>query len=260
MTTLETLFGKKENVLIGMIHLSPLLSFDGFSGMDLLIRSALKDLEALEQAGFDGVLIENNDDKPHTEFANEAQIASFTAVAQEVARVAKIKIGVQMMLNDWKASFAIGTAVGAEFTRLDVFVDDMHSEWGDIQPNPVEIMKYKESIAPHMLLFTDIQVKHKSMITPRPLIESAKLAIDHGSDALVVTGVSTGVETPLEKIKEVRQAFSEFPILVGAGVHEGNILEQLSVANGALVGTSIKSGANIDREKAAKLVSSLEAQ
>lgn len=121
-TTIKKIFGKQNNILIGMIHLPPLLSIKGFSGVEKAVAKALADLSALEKAGFDAALIENDNDKPHTEFANEAQIASFSVIANEVCKNAKITIGVQMMLNDWRASFAIAKAAGAKFTRLDVFV------------------------------------------------------------------------------------------------------------------------------------------
>jgi len=78
--TIKKIFGKKKNILIGMIHLPPLLSIMGFSSMEKIFAKALADLSALEEAGFDGALIENDNDKPHTEFANEAQVASFTGV------------------------------------------------------------------------------------------------------------------------------------------------------------------------------------
>ena len=132
----EKIFGKKGKILIGMIHLPPLLSVKGFPGMKKMIVGALADLSALEKAGFDGALIENDNDKPHTEFANEAQIASFSVVANEVCRGAQIPVGVQMMLNDWYASFVVAKTVGAKFTRLDVFVDHIRSEWGEINPAP----------------------------------------------------------------------------------------------------------------------------
>ena len=132
--SIRSAFKKENGILIGMIHLSPLLSMRGFKGMKVMLREALADLRALERAGFDGALIENDHDRPHTEFANTAQIASFTAVAEAVIAEARIPVGVQMMLNDWKSSFAIAQATGARFTRLDVFVDHVTSEWGELNP------------------------------------------------------------------------------------------------------------------------------
>lgn len=236
-----------------MIHLPPLLSIKGFLGMKKIIIKALLDLSVLEKAGFDGALIENDNDKPHTEFANEAQIASFSIIANEICKNANISIGVQMMLNDWRASFAIAKAVGAKFTRLDVFVDHVNSKWGEIKPAPTKIITYKNHIYPELLLLTDIQVKYKTMIKSRPLATSAALAIYHGANGLIITSEATGVETPIEKLRGIREKFPQFPIFVGAGVSEKNIREQLSIANGAIVGTSIKSGEKVDWQKATRL-------
>lgn len=257
---LKNIFKKEKEILIGMIHLPPLLSMKGFSSMETIIKKALLDLDKLQKAGFDAVLIENDNDLPHTEFANEAQIASLSIITHEICRKAKVPVGVQMMLNDWRSSFAIAKAAGAVFTRLDVFVDDVTCQWCEIHPNPKEIMAYKNKMYPELLLLTDIQVKYKTMIKPRLLTSSARLAIDKGCDGLIITGEATGVETPLLRIKEVRKKFRKFPIFVGAGVSELNVKEQLSFANGAIVGSSIKTGNNIDLGKAKKLASILSAK
>lgn len=250
---INTIFGRNRNILIGMIHLPSLLSAPNSLGMAAIIRRATDDLTALEQAGFDGALIENDNDKPHTEFANETQIANMTTVAQAICQQAKIPIGVQVMLNDWRASIAIAKVTGAQFTRLDVFVDHVTSEWGEINPIPSQIAAYKERLNPELLLLTDIQVKYKTMVTPRPLVHSAALAIENSSNGLVITGNATGEETPLAKILEVRDAFPEFPLFVGAGIDENNIHQQLSIANGAIIGTSIKKDGQIDVRKAHRL-------
>lgn len=252
----SALFQNKKS-LIGMIHLPPLLSFSGFSGIKESIEKALADLEALEMAGFDGALIKNDYDKPHTEFANSAQISSFTAVAWEVCKKAKIPIGVQMMLNDWASSFAIAKVVGAQFTRLDVFVDYVDCEWGEIHPDPDKIIAYKNEIYSELILLADIQVKYKKMLENKSIVESARQAIEKGANVLIITGKATGEETPLQKVKEVKEAFPHFSVCVGAGISYENIIEQMSVADGAIVGSSIKSGGRIDYQKAKDLVMKL---
>lgn len=221
--------------------------------MGSMKKKALADLHALEASGFDGVLIENDQDKPHTEFANPAQIACFTAIADAVIKEASIPVGIQMMLNDWKASFGIAGSVGAQFSRLDVFVDHVTSTWGEINPDPKEIMAWKQQVAPHLVLLTDIQVKYKTMIQPRPLHESARLAIQQGADGLVITGNATGEETPISSLQEIHEIFPETPIFVGAGIQESNIKKQFAFAHGAIIGTSIKTGDAIDKDKALRL-------
>lgn len=259
MTTekIQNVFGKTDGILIGMIHLPPLKSLQGYPGDQLVIEKALADLRALEAAGFDGALLENENDKPHTEFANTEQIECITAVAKAVRGGARIPFGVQLLLNDWKASFDVARETRASFTRLDVFVDHVACEWGEIDPDPAEIIAYKNRACPALLLFTDIQVKYKTMVHPRPLSASAELAIRYGSDGLIVTGAATGAETPLEKIKEIRNAFPDAFMLIGAGVDKTNIKSQLALANGAIIGTSVKTGEYVDVSKARALKTEL---
>ena len=257
-SNIKKVFGKEKNILIGMIHLPPLLSIKGFSGIDKMIKNALIDLRNLEAAGFDAVLVENDNDKPHTEFGNPAQIANLTVVAYEVCKVAKVPVGVQMMLNDWNASFSIAKAVGAKFTRLDVFVDDVTCDWCTIHPKPKEIIEFKNKIYPELVLLTDIQVKYKKMIKTRPLAVSAKMAILNNTDAVIVTGSATGMETPVSSLIQVKEKFPKFPLFIGAGVRESNIIEQLRVANGAIIGTSIKTGERINLKKAKALAAKIK--
>ena len=98
------------------------------------------------------------------------------------------------------------------------------------------------------------------MVRARPLTTSAKLALANGADGLVITGNATGEETPTKKIEMIRRAFPSVKIFVGAGVNEKNVREQLTLANGAIVGTSIKKGGRISLASAKKLKKALENQ
>lgn len=252
----KILSNKKE--LIGMIHLPPSLGFKGHPGLGYCIKKSIKDLKTLEKAGFDAVLIENDDDKPSTEFANPAQIANFAIVAYELSKLIKIPMGIEVMLNDWRASIDIAKLVGAHFVRIDVFVDHVTSKWGEIKPDTKEIIAYKNKIYPELVLLTDIQVKHKKMLENKTLLESAKQAIDSGSNGIILSGDLTGHETPIDDIVKVKNKNPDFPVIIGSGLSSDNILDQLSVADAAIVGTSIKVGDSIDFAKAKELVEKLK--
>ena len=109
--------------IIGVLALPPLMGYPEFSGMTALLDRALSDLHVLEAGGVDGILIENDYDHPHTLTGGAEIIASFTRVADEVTRRARVPVGLEVLLNDWRASLAIAQAVGAQFVRLDFFVD-----------------------------------------------------------------------------------------------------------------------------------------
>ena len=82
------------------------------------------------------------------------------------------------------------------------------------------------------------------------------------ADAVVVTGEGTGKETPTEKIRKFREVLGEYPLIVGAGLTPENAEEQLSIADGAIVGSSLKTDNDttkqIERRKVRKLTDVVE--
>ena len=96
--------------------------------------------------------------------------------------------------------------------------------------------------AEEVKIFADVQVKHSHMADEAvSLEESCRAAVDSGADALIVTGVSTGKETPLDSIRTAKQSVS-VPVVIGSGFHAGNAGEQFQSADGAIVGTALKRG------------------
>jgi membrane complex biogenesis BtpA family protein len=228
--------------IIGMISLPPLPGYPAFHTLDHLIEAALADLEALERGGANGVLIENDFDQPHTLVGGPAIIAAMTRVTREVTARSQIPVGVQVLLNDWRASLAIAAAANAQFVRLDFFVDRVQIKAGVIEPEPEAIIAYRQNIrAEHILLLTDIQVKYSTLIDgPKPLSHSAREAAAAGADALVVTGPATGIGPRPEDLRDAR--VGETPILIGSGLTPDNAATLLPLANGAIVGTFVRSG------------------
>ena len=55
----------KPKPIIGMIHLPPLPGYPESKGIDHVIEHALADLRTLTEGGADGVLVENEYDRPH---------------------------------------------------------------------------------------------------------------------------------------------------------------------------------------------------
>jgi len=54
--TLAKVFRKNKNIIIGAIHLPPLLSYKDFPGLNIALKNALADLKAFESGGVDGVI------------------------------------------------------------------------------------------------------------------------------------------------------------------------------------------------------------
>ncbi|MCC7031495.1 MAG: BtpA/SgcQ family protein [Acidobacteria bacterium] len=249
--------------VIGVIHLPPLPGYPASPGLPAVVRDALAGLGALVAGGVDGVLVENDGDQPHRVTAAPETIACMTAVARELVEAAgALPIGVEILLNDPQASLAVALATGARFIRTDYFVDRMtRPEYGgEMAIDPSGLMACRERLgARDVLVLADIQVKHARMIQPRPLAESAALARAHGADGIVVTGTLTGVPPASRDLQDARQGAGAVPVLVGSGLDETNASALMPAADGAIVGTSLKTGAHVDPDKVRRLMEHVRA-
>jgi len=246
---------KIKKPIMGVIHLPPLLGCKGYKRIDFVIKKALKDLKTLEKGGVDGVLIENEYDHPHTVFISEPQVACYSVVAYKIAKETKLPVGIGVLLNDYKAAFSIAKTIGAKFIRLDVFVDTVQTKWGKIKGEPERVMEFKKKVkADDTLLFTDIHVKHAQLLKMKTLEQSAKEAIAGGSDVLLITGKKTGEPPEIDKLKRAKSVSENIPVFIGSGLSFQNASELLQYADGAIVGTSLKSGEVINLKKVLELM------
>lgn len=237
------LFGKIRQIIIGAIHLPPLLGYAEFPGFDAAIANALADLHAFEDGGADAVLFENNYDNPHVERVDPAVLTSLAFIGEKLRAATKLPVGVSVLWNDYRAALSTAKVLGLQFVRIPVFVDTVRTDFGVFEGKPNDIQAFRASIgAEDIALFTDIHVKHADVISKHSLAESARLAVNAGSDALVVTGEWTGKAPDTERLKIVRAEVGDFPILAGSGASQENIRELLQFADGVIVSTSVKTG------------------
>ena len=246
--------------IIGMIHLPPLPDYPESQGIDYAIRHAVRDLHVLEEAGVDGVLIENEYDRPHRVTANPATVAAMTRITRAVVQEsANAIIGCEVLLNDPKASLAIAKMSGANFIRTDYYVDAMtRPGYGEFAIDPGGLIEFRRRLdAIDVLIFADIQVKYASMIEPRSLRESARIACKEQADAVVVTGTATGNAPTTEDLRNAANG-SDLPVLIGSGLDAENARNLLRAVDGAIVGTALMRDRAVDPAAVNSLMSKLD--
>ena len=81
---LKAIFGRDRGVLIGVVHLLPLPGSPDHSGngVERIYDRALADAQAYQDAGLDGLIVENHGDPP---FAKPEDIGPETAAHMAVA-------------------------------------------------------------------------------------------------------------------------------------------------------------------------------
>ncbi|MEX2649711.1 MAG: BtpA/SgcQ family protein [Alphaproteobacteria bacterium] len=242
-----------QKPIIGVIHLPALPGYPNSPGLDAAVAKALADTAALEAGGADGILVENEYDRPHTLLAARESIACMTRITAEVVAVARrAVVGAEILINDPEASLAVALAAGARFMRTDYFVDPMkRPEYGGaMRIDPAGLMAYRERIGANaVLVLADIQVKYATMTIERSLAESARLARAAGADAVIVSGERTGQPPTVEDVARAKQGAGAMPVLIGSGLDAANARALLTIADGAIVGTSLKFGEHIAAER-----------
>jgi len=237
--------------LIGMIHLLPLPGSPKYSaeGLPRALDAALRDAEALQSGGFDGLLVENYGDSPFKPAPTDPEtVASMTVIGREISRQVELPLGVNVLRNGAIAALAIARAVRARFIRVNVFTESLVTDQGIIDACAHEVMRYRSRIdATEVRVFADVRSKHAAPLVSRPIEESARDAAYRGmADALIVTGPHTGAEPDRGQFRRIRGSVPDRPVLIGSGLSKRNAVRLLREADGAVVGTSLKKNGVIE--------------
>lgn len=251
---------QKDNNLIGMVHLLPLPGSAGFDGdMEKVYNRALEDAKTLKENGINMLMVENFNDGPYGKALTIEQTTALAAVTAVVKRETNLPVGIDAAFCDYKAALAGAKAAMADFVRLAVFVDTVVCFAGILEPCCSYAVPYRKSIGgENIKIFADVQVKHSHMLLKDvDIVESAQVAQSSGADAIIVTGLATGSETPIETVKRVKAAV-KCPVIIGSGLNAQNAKSQLSIADAAIVGSSLKTDGKIDGAKVRELVNSLK--
>ncbi len=227
--------------IIGTVHFMPSPGYKGHLSFEDTLEKAKKDTEAFIKGGVDALIFENNYDYPHSIIVSKEVKNIMIRLIQEIAP--SIPFGVSVLWNDYKSALDIAKETGGKFIRIPVFVDRVKTAYGIVEPSFKEVISYRKEVgAEDVLLFTDIHVKHATLLSSMKLIESAQKAIEKGSDALIITGKWTGQAPAIEDLESIRKAVGTFPVLIGSGASAQNIQELLPLCDGAIVSTALKEG------------------
>ena len=233
-----------ERTVIGMVHLVPLPGSPRWAGsMRNVIAAALADARALIDGGVDALLVENFGDAPFTPGRVEpATVAAMSVVATEIRReFPRTRLGLNVLKNDARAALGVAAAVGAEFIRVNVHAGAVLADQGVVQSDAYGTLRDRRLLGVDVAILADVGGKHAVPLAPVETEQVARDLVHRGlADALVVSGAATGQATPLGEVKRVRSAVPDVPLLIGSGVTTETAAELLSVADGLIVGTSVK--------------------
>lgn len=264
MDALERIFDVTKPI-IAMVHFPGLPGrprFDRAGGTAGLVDVIGRDLDALQAAGVDGVLFCNEADIPYQLAVGHEISTAMAAVIGQVRSTIRVPFGVNI-LWDPIASLALAQATGASFIR-EVLTGVYESDLGMIEPRIGEITGYRSAIgAERVALFDNVAPEFASAIGTRTVADRAKGAAFLGLDAILISGPAAGVPFAMSDLEAAKAAAPNTPVIANTGVRAESLAEIFAVADGAIVGTSLKiDGVTwnpVDPERAARLMDAARA-
>jgi len=205
-----------EKPIIGMMHLAG-------EGIDEKINRAFTELDIFQEEGINGIIVENYHASP----------SDVERVLEEINTYSpNLVLGINILGDSTKA-FELADKFKAGFIQID-----------NIQTNGLDLTEYNSlrKSYPQIAVLGGVGFKY-TLQTGNPLKQDLEEAKPR-CEAIVTTGEGTGIETPLEKLVEYKKELGDYPLIVGTGVNLENAYDQLNIADGAIIGTYLKSDEN----------------
>jgi membrane complex biogenesis BtpA family protein len=246
---------------IAMVHFKALPGtplYDREAGIDGIVAGARKDLAALQDAGFDAVMFGNENDRPYEMRVDAATIAAMAFAIGRLRLEIRTPFGVNV-LWDPMASVALAATTGAAFIR-EILTGTYASDMGFWNPDAGAAMRYRDRLACSEVAFlANISAEFAWSLDRRSLPDRARSAVFSSiPDAILVSGQITGEAAPLSDLESVKKALPRTPVLANTGVRHDTVCDVLRVADGCIVGSSLKVDGNtwnpVDPERAAEFM------
>jgi len=224
-----------------------------------IIKFAVADAVAYERGGANAVFIENFGDVPFTK-ANvpPETIAAMAAAGCAIRAAVKLPIGFNVLRNDARAGLALCAACGGDFIRVNVHCGAMLTDQGIIEGDAYHTLRERKRVCPRAQIFADVHVKHAVPLGDWSLEDAAHDTLERGlADALIISGEGTGRAADINDVEKVRRACPDAKILLGSGVNAANAKDFLRVADGVIVGSSLKRDGKLHNPVDAKRVAAL---
>lgn len=257
MSKFHAAFGVKKPV-IAMVHLGALPGaplYDRERGLDGLVEGARADLKALQKAGVDAVMFGNENDRPYEFKVDAASTATMAFVIGRLRSEITVPFGVNV-LWDPQSTVALAAATGAAFVR-EIFTGTYASDMGPWTPDAGAAMRYRDRLgASDVAMLYNVSAEFADSLDRRPLPDRARSAVFSSiPDAVLVSGQITGEAAAMSDLEAVKKVLPDTPVLANTGVKHATVADVMRVADGCVVGSSLKVDGNtwnaVDPDRAA---------
>jgi len=266
MTRFTSIFPGVEKPLIAMAHLPALPGtplYDATAGVQGIVDQVREDVTILIDSGFDAVMFCNENDRPYELHAGPESAAVMARVVTE-CRPVSVPFGVDF-LWDSRIALAAAVATGASFIR-EVVTGVWESDMGLWTTDAAHTLRERRRLdADDLAILMNVTPEFASPIGRRDAASIARSTVVSSlADAILVSGPMAGAGPDVATLRDVREAVpSDVPVLLNTGARSETISELLTIADGCIVGSSLKVDGHtwnpVDRDRAHRFVDAAKA-
>lgn len=229
--------------IIAMCHFRALPGdpgYDADDGVEAVVEAAARDLAALQNGGVDAVMFSNEASLPYLLKTEPITAITMARIIGELRSRVTVPFGVNV-LWDPTASIDLAVATGAKFVR-EIFSGVYASDFGLWNTSSGEVARHRRAVnGTGVRLLYNIVPESATYLGGRELAAIAKTTVFNAQpDALCVSGLTAGAATDSQAISTVKSVVPDTPVFANTGVRAGTVAEQLSIADGAVIGTAFK--------------------
>ncbi len=254
---LEEAFGTKKPI-IAMCHMQAMPGDPGFDkdgGLEKIIDSARADMLALQEGGVDAIMFSNEFSMPYLLDVQTVTVATMAYVIGTLKTELKIPFGINVLWDPIK-SIDLAVAVGACFVR-EIFSGVYGSDFGIWNTNCGKAVRHQHQIGgENVKLLFNIVPEAAAYLGDRDIASIAKSTVfNHKPDGLCVSGLTAGSPLDSSVLQRVKSIVPNTCVFANTGTRQENVQQLLSVADGAVVGTTFKkdgvfeNGVDVERVK-----------
>lgn len=242
MNRFRRIFGDRKP-LIAMAHLPALPGtplYDAACGVAGIVEQVQADVAVLVEAGFDGVLFCNENDRPYQLAAGLESAAVMSRVVAE-CRPAGIPYGVDF-LWDPRCALAVAVATDAAFMR-EVATGAWETDMGLLNADAAGLLRERRRLdAGELAVLMNVTPEFASSLGSRePGAIARSVTVSSLADGILVSGPMAGSSPDDSVLAEVREAVPpEVPVLLNTGARAGSIARRLKHVDGCIVGSDLK--------------------
>jgi len=237
---------------VGILALQPLPGSPGYQGDPERVRVALlRDAESFVENGISALLLVNRGDVPFSPRQVAAVTTAWiTRLAGDVRRRFDLPLGIQVLWNDGRSALAVAHAVGASFIRVNLLRGTRAPGEECVSGHAYRLLRDRAQLgAEDVAILADLPLayahapSHAVGEDSRPLAEATTALLQFaGADGVIIAdhSFSEGRAPSMGEVEEVRSAAGDFPVLIGSGVSAETISRLRPIAEGFLLGVTIR--------------------